>query len=438
MDFTPPPPLPRYSADTPEPVEQAEAVEVHEVHDELFEQSLIAADQAFIEQSRGGSGWWLLVSFALFILSRMGGFHVVGTSLLVGALVLHELGHLLGMKLFGYRDVKMFFIPFLGAAVSGRKHAAAAWQEIVVLLLGPLPGIVLALVLFLTLRPTDSQSPLYQAISILLSLNAIQLLPLMPLDGGRVMNLLIFRRHPALEVLFKLFAVGGLLLLALVFMSWVLAIVAIFILIGIPLGFKLGMRARRIKQEFPTISAEWNEQGVAEFHRLYQYAREVLPADQVPANIGKRMVMLHEVAAAQSPGFLATVFYLCFFAVSFFSAPVVGIVMVGDQQQLKAAALRRAEITVTVAEMHQELQQATAIEQGGNELTEEQRNEVKMRRSVAHFKLKQAIHAARQNLIVTRSREDQDQLLELGQLQKKHFAEPAPPAAANPPRVPEP
>lgn len=421
MDFTPPPPLPRYSTDNPESIETAEAVEVHEVHDELFEQSLIAADQAFIEQSRGGSGWWLLASCVLFILSRMGGFHVVGTSLLIGAIVLHEAGHFLGMKWFGYRDVKMFFIPFLGAAVSGRKHAAAAWQEIVVLLLGPLPGIVLGTVLFFTLRPTDPQSPLYQAISILLSLNAFQLLPLMPLDGGRVMNLLIFRRHPALEVLFKLFAVAGLLLLALVLMSWVLALVAIFILIGIPIGFKLGMRARRIKQEFPTISAEWNEQGVAEFHRLYHYAREVLPPDQVPANIGKRMVMLHEVAAANSPGFVATVFYLCFFAVSFLAAPAVGIVMLGEQQQLKAADLRRELVVQMAEDAKANLQRAAMLEQAQDEPTDDTKIEIHVLRAAAQAKLQAAIAAAQHNWTVTRSPQDQAQLLELKQLHQDHF-----------------
>ena len=39
---------------------------------------------------------------------------------LVIVLLIHEAGHFAGMKLFGYRDVRMFFLPFFGAAVSGR------------------------------------------------------------------------------------------------------------------------------------------------------------------------------------------------------------------------------------------------------------------------------------------------------------------------------
>lgn len=401
MDFSPPPPPPRYSAENPEPVEEfSEAPEVHEVHDELFEKSLRAADKAFVEQSKGGSAWWLIISCILFVLTRLGGFNPVSTGILVGVLVLHEAGHFLGMKLFGYRDVKMFFIPFLGAAVSGRKHAAAAWQEIIVLLLGPLPGILLGTILFFTLWPTDTKSVLYRAISMLLAINAFNLLPFMPLDGGRVMNLLIFRRHPALEVLFKLFAVGGLLLLALVLMSWVLAVVGILILVGIPLGFKLGMRARKIKQEFPTISTEWNEQGVAEFHRLYSYSREVLPPDQNPLTIGKRMVTLHELAAANSPGFLATVFFLGFFTVSFFIAPVAGIGMLGHQKQIRDAAKRRTKVAEMLVEVRMHLQQATALEkqavaEDGIDQPETLKQKAEHHRLIAKDRLDQALEIAK-------------------------------------------
>jgi hypothetical protein len=35
--------------------------------------------------------------------------------------LIHELGHFLAMKYFGYKDLGMFFIPLLGAYVSGTK-----------------------------------------------------------------------------------------------------------------------------------------------------------------------------------------------------------------------------------------------------------------------------------------------------------------------------
>jgi hypothetical protein len=68
----------------------------------------------------------LLVSLALFVLVRQQqSGSPRGLVILVGVLLFHELGHYAGMRLFGYRDVRMFFIPFFGAAVSGKRGGVA-------------------------------------------------------------------------------------------------------------------------------------------------------------------------------------------------------------------------------------------------------------------------------------------------------------------------
>lgn len=63
----------------------------------------------------------------------------------VGALIvvlfIHEMGHLAAMWWFDYQDLRMFFIPFFGAAASGRKRTATGAQRAIVSLMGPLPGI---------------------------------------------------------------------------------------------------------------------------------------------------------------------------------------------------------------------------------------------------------------------------------------------------------
>ena len=68
-------------------------------------------------------------------------------SVLVAILFVHELGHYLAMRWFGYRNLRMFFIPFLGAAVSGQNYNVAGWKKVVVSLLGPLPGIGIGILL---------------------------------------------------------------------------------------------------------------------------------------------------------------------------------------------------------------------------------------------------------------------------------------------------
>jgi len=50
------------------------------------------------------------------------------------------------MKLFGYRDVQMFFIPMLGAAVSGVESNPSSVRKAIVSLLGPLPGIIIGII----------------------------------------------------------------------------------------------------------------------------------------------------------------------------------------------------------------------------------------------------------------------------------------------------
>src|SRR6202007_1919557 len=81
-------------------------------------------------QPRRPLGGLILVgSLALFLLVE---FSSSGTLLNVGFLVavlfLHESGHWLGMRLFGWRDLKVFFIPFFGAAVSGKRSGAESWK----------------------------------------------------------------------------------------------------------------------------------------------------------------------------------------------------------------------------------------------------------------------------------------------------------------------
>lgn len=156
----------------------------------------------------------LLVSLALFVVwigwrnSGGGGAALTRGALLVGVLLLHELGHFLAMKHFGYRDVSMFFIPFFGAAVSGRKMDVRPAQEVLMILAGPLPGILLGVPLLLF--ASAGQHPLLkQAAVMLILINGINLLPIKPLDGGRFFELVIFCRWRWISVLFGFLSVIG-------------------------------------------------------------------------------------------------------------------------------------------------------------------------------------------------------------------------------------
>ena len=120
-------------------------------------------------------------------------------------LFVHELGHFAMMKIFGYRGLTIFFIPFFGAAATGRKHLASAREEFWVLMMGPLPGFVAGLAI-LGAGYFHEAIPGWLLNAALLSviINGFNLLPLTFLDGGRIADLLIFRRIPRLRIVFMI------------------------------------------------------------------------------------------------------------------------------------------------------------------------------------------------------------------------------------------
>lgn len=104
----------------------------------------------------------------------------------VALLFVHEMGHYIQMRREGVRPGWMLFIPFLGAAVGARSLGGSALAEARVGLAGPVLGTLgcaaTALVAFLT------GSEFWSALAFTgCFLNLFNLLPVLPLDGGRAM-----------------------------------------------------------------------------------------------------------------------------------------------------------------------------------------------------------------------------------------------------------
>jgi hypothetical protein len=158
--------------------------------------------------SRRVKSWWLLGSLALFIASYAVLLDPQRLFIFVAVLLLHEGGHVLAMKLFGYRNTAMLFIPFLGALATARKEDATLTEKVYISLAGPLPGLFLGIGLAIatSLHHTDPEQFMrwYTAkenwtrdvTGILIGLNLFNLMPMYPLDGGQVADLLLFSRNP--------------------------------------------------------------------------------------------------------------------------------------------------------------------------------------------------------------------------------------------------
>ncbi len=103
----------------------------------------------------------------------------------VALMFVHEMGHYLAAKREGLNVGAPTFIPFVGAWIELKDQPVNAQQEAYIGLAGPFVGTLGALACYFMGRNFDS--PLLLAISYSgFFLNLINLIPLLPFDGGRV------------------------------------------------------------------------------------------------------------------------------------------------------------------------------------------------------------------------------------------------------------
>src|SRR5262245_28427250 len=108
-------------------------------------------------------------------------------------LLVHELGHVLELRRQGVPATAPLFIPFLGAVVGMKQMPKDAWREAQVALAGPILGTLGAAVTWGLGEALDSELLVALAYVGFL-LNLFNLLPVVPLDGGRAIAAI----HPAL------------------------------------------------------------------------------------------------------------------------------------------------------------------------------------------------------------------------------------------------
>jgi Zn-dependent protease len=129
-------------------------------------------------------GWWWAVGFVVLMF-------------------VHEMGHALELKRLGVPFSAPIFIPFVGAMIGMKQLPDDAWKEARVGLAGPVLGSVGAAVCWAIADATNSNT--MRAIAYVgFFLNLFNLLPFLPLDGGRAAAAL----HPAVWGLGLLLVLG--------------------------------------------------------------------------------------------------------------------------------------------------------------------------------------------------------------------------------------
>jgi Zn-dependent protease len=143
-------------------------------------------------------GKWLLVllpkakvlTTSLSMLVSVGAYALIwGFKFAVGfvaLLFIHEMGHYIQLRREGVKPTGMVFIPFLGAAVGTRSLGGSALAEARVGLAGPILGSLATAALIPIAIATDDD--FWRALAFTgFFLNLFNLLPVVPLDGGRAM-----------------------------------------------------------------------------------------------------------------------------------------------------------------------------------------------------------------------------------------------------------
>ena len=118
-------------------------------------------------------------------------------AVLFAIVIVHELGHVLAMRAFGWRVREIRLLPFGGEAVTEEAGSVPAAEEAVVAIAGPLQNVWMGTAALLAshLEGVDAEWAMYiaQANAFIALFN---LLPIHPLDGGRLLSVWLAAKLP--------------------------------------------------------------------------------------------------------------------------------------------------------------------------------------------------------------------------------------------------
>lgn len=143
-------------------------------------------------------------------------------------IIIHEMGHFLFMKLFNYSNVKIFIVPLLGAFTSGKKQQVSQWQLTLIILAGPVPGIIIGALLYWFNRDLHDET-LTMLASCFLAINLLNCLPFHPLDGGRLVETLFFKENYVIRLVFGIISIIALAFIFIFIKSLLLVVIPVMI-----------------------------------------------------------------------------------------------------------------------------------------------------------------------------------------------------------------
>jgi Zn-dependent protease len=174
---------------------------------------------------------WAVLSVVLFAAAASNLDGLRYTLLIIPAIFVHELGHYFAMRMFGYENVSIFFIPFFGAITKGKMSSLNRENEAIVSLSGPLLGILVAVIAMLVTKYVGKSRVLVDFSYYSFVLNMLNLIPIIPFDGGRFWDSLLTSRNVKVAIFFNAVSAIAALLIAVKLKMYVMGVVVALLLI---------------------------------------------------------------------------------------------------------------------------------------------------------------------------------------------------------------
>ncbi len=165
----------------------------------------------------------------LFFLVFNGNIKLLAAVLMV--IFIHEFGHFVMMKKYGYSDKKMFFIPFLNLFFTEEDSSQVTIREkLFILFAGPLPGIIIGFAALIYGSKVANEQ-LVGLAWIFLVWNLINLVPLDMLDGGVISETLYSRKNYFIQLVTTIVVIAVILLFVVLSKSYFTLIIPMFLIL---------------------------------------------------------------------------------------------------------------------------------------------------------------------------------------------------------------
>jgi len=197
---------------------------------------------------------WLVIVNVLSAASENGWmWSLIMVLSMILSLFIHDISQATVAAYFRIRINRLTFLP-IGAlpAISGKPEKV--WQEVLMLIAGPTANLLIAAILLVYLKPYSAywDEPqnigvgyggnfLFQLQFINLSIGLLNLLPVFPMDGGRILDALLEKKYGeenAVKIVntFSMLTAAAFVISGAVYMKYAVILIGLFIFFTVPLG----------------------------------------------------------------------------------------------------------------------------------------------------------------------------------------------------------